>query len=255
MHPLEKYRIDHRLTQRELAEKIGMDYGNLNRIIKGKAGISAVIKDRIEKAIGLKVMEVQITKGKPPLYKVENDNFFPDLIKGNEMFPVKSPAFNEGSIDDSPFIDLGNGQYNMLIPLVEQTAQAGFVNGWSDAEYISELPKHSIIVDRFHRGRYYAFRVVGDSMEDGTIGSIPERSIVTGREIKQDLWRSKFHITKFKYYVIVHQDGIMVKQIIDHDTEIGKITCHSLNPVYHDFDLNLDDIKMILNIVNISIPS
>lgn len=255
MHPLEKYRIDHGLTQRELAEKIGMDYGNLNRIIKGKAGISAVVKDKIEKAIGLKVMEVQITKGKPPLYKVDNDNFFPDLLKAQEREHVYSPAFHKETSDDSPFIDLGNGQYNMIVPLVEQAAQAGFVTGWKDAEYISELPKHSIIVDRFHRGKYYAFRIVGDSMEDGTIGSIPERSIVTGREIKQDLWRSKFHITKFKYYVIVHQDGIMVKQIINHDTENGKITCHSLNPAYEDFDLNLDEIRMILNIVNISIPA
>lgn len=257
MHPLEKYRLEHKMTQKELAEKIEVDPGNYNRIIKGKLGISADLKYRIKEAIGVDVMEVKIEKGKPTLYKVTDSTDFFNRLKRAKEFDdlVMSPAFSPETDENSPFIDLGNGQYNMLVPLVEEAAYAGYASGWADAQYIAELPKHSIIVDRYHKGKYFAFRVSGDSMDDGTINSIPDRSIVTGREIKRELWRSQFHIHKFKYYVIVHQDGIVIKQLIGHDTENGTITCHSLNERYEDFVLNLDECKQILNVVDISIKT
>ncbi len=155
--------------------------------------------------------------------------------------------------DESPFIDLHNGQYVMLVPLVEEKARAGYIEHIADKEYVGELPKHSFIVDRQHRGKYFAFRVVGDSMDNGTVESIPEGSIVTGRDISQHLWRSKFHINRFKDYVIVHKDGIIIKRITEHDVDNGIITCHSLNTeLFPDFQIHLDDCRQILNVVNVT---
>lgn len=182
-------------------------------------------------------------------------------IERNEATFVKqqSNAYNIGALQqtdgDSPFIDLGNGQYIMIVPLVQDYAYAGYLSGFQDEEYLDELPKHSFVVNKQHRGSYMAFQVIGDSMNNGTSESIPEGSTVTGREIQRHLWNSRFHIHRFKDYVIVHKEGILIKRITKHDVDSGIITCRSLNPdkdAYPDFELNLDDCRQIFNIVNVT---
>jgi len=159
--------------------------------------------------------------------------------------------------EESPFIQIGPDQYIMVVPLVPIKAQAGYINNYNDENYIQEnfTQKHSFAVSRVYRGKYMAFIVDGDSMDDGTKNSIPEGSTVTGREIQKHHWRNKFHIHRYQDYIIVHEDGIFVKQITKHDTEKGIITCHSLNQnkeIYADFDLNLDQCLQIFNVVNVT---
>ncbi|MCX3266590.1 S24 family peptidase [Pedobacter agri] len=158
---------------------------------------------------------------------------------------------------ETPFIELGEGQYLMVMPLVNEYAYAGYLSGYADPEYVEELSKHTIIVTKQHRGTYRAFEVVGDSMDDGTKDSIPDGSIATGREIQRHLWQAKFHTHRFKDYIIVHKtDGILTKRITKHDVEKGIITCHSLNKdkdSYPDFKVDLNDVKQMFNIVNVSI--
>lgn len=196
-------------------------------------------------------------------FKVLLNETFPDVFKSENNAPVsvakQSNAYSVGSIQhsdtDSPFVDLGNGQYIMIVPLVQDYAYAGYLAGYQDEEYIEELPKHSFVVNKQHRGKYMAFQVIGDSMSNGTEESITEGSTVTGREIQRHLWSSRFHIHRFKDYVIVHKEGILIKRIIKHDVDEGVITCRSLNPdkdAYPDFDLNLDDCSQIFNIVNVT---
>lgn len=161
-----------------------------------------------------------------------------------------------GDGDETPFRDLGNGQLNMFVPLIQERAYASYMRGFADPEYLADLPKHSLVVSKQHRGRYVAIIVEGDSMTDGSIDSIPEGSIATGREIQKHLWTSRFHIHRFKDYIIHHKEGIIIKRIIKHDVEAGLITCASLNPDkenYPDFNLNLDDCVEIFNIVNVSL--
>ncbi|OCX54710.1 hypothetical protein BEL04_10830 [Mucilaginibacter sp. PPCGB 2223] len=188
---------------------------------------------------------------------------FPDIFKteskASATIGKHSNAYSVGDIQhnetDSPFVDLGNGQYIMIVPLVQDYAYAGYLAGYQDEEYIDELPKHSFVVNKQHKGKYMAFQVIGDSMSNGTEESITEGSTVTGREIQRHLWSSRFHIHRFKDYVIVHKEGILIKRIIRHDVEAGVITCQSLNPdkdAYPDFDLDLDDCSQIFNIVNVT---
>lgn len=176
----------------------------------------------------------------------------PSVARGANGFLIGEIQQNE---TDSPFIDLGTGQFIMIVPLVQDYAYAGYLAGYQDEEYIEDLPKHSFVVNKQHRGKYMAFQVIGDSMSDGTDESITEGSTVTGREIQRHLWSSRFHIHRFKDYVIVHKEGILIKRIIKHDVETGVITCLSLNPdkeAYPDFELNLDDCRQIFNIVNVT---
>ena len=150
------------------------------------------------------------------------------------------------------FIELEDGRKLMAVPFVDQTAQAGFISGFADAEDMMQLPYHFVTVNQYHKGDYYAFKVIGDSMDDGTKNTIEQGDIITGRVIDKSLWRNKFHIHKFKNYIIVHKEGILVKEIIAHDTENGCITIHSLNKNFEDDVIMLDDCIMILNVVDIN---
>lgn len=135
------------------------------------------------------------------------------------------------------------------VPLVNQYAYAGYLSGYSDAEYIESLPTIPFIVDHEAQGHYIAFEVRGDSMNDGTEESILEGDRLLCREIKRELWAdSKLHFRKWDF-VIVHKEGILIKRILDHDVEKGTITIHSLNPIYPDRVINLAEVYQIFNVI------
>jgi len=221
----------------DIAEKLGLTRQGLNYHLRKSvldANFKALITDKL-----------------PDIFRVES-NATVSIMKQSNAYSVGDIQHNES---ESPFVDLGNGQYIMIVPLVQDYAYAGYLGGYQDEEYIDELPKHSFVVNKQHKGKYMAFQVIGDSMSNGTEESITEGSTVTGREIQRHLWSSRFHIHRFKDYVIVHKEGILIKRIIKHDVEAGLIVCQSLNPdkdAYPDFELNLDDCSQIFNIVNVT---
>ncbi|MCW3465027.1 XRE family transcriptional regulator [Chitinophaga nivalis] len=241
---LKTFRTALRKTQQEFGTATGLKQGSYADVERGKVKVSGDIKNALIKEFSLNITWLESGKGSmflPPAGGNTRDI-------GHLAYPLESA--------ETPFIELGEGQYLMLIPLIHEAAYAGYPGGYADAEYIGELPRHSIIVNKYHKGQYRAFEIVGDSMDDNTKQSIPDGSIVTGREIQQSYWTSKFHTHRFKDYIIVHKtDGITTKRITHHDVEKGIITCHSLNPdknMYPDFEIHLKDVQQLFNIVNVS---
>lgn len=142
----------------------------------------------------------------------------------------------------------------MNVPLVNQYAYAGYICGFGDPEYIEDLPTIPFIVDHEGKGNYIAFEVRGDSMNDGTEDSYLEGDRLLCREIQPHLWANyKLHIRKWDF-VIIHEEGILVKRIIDHDVEKGLITIHSLNPFYEDKVLDLREVRQIFNVIELQRP-
>lgn len=147
-----------------------------------------------------------------------------------------------------------NQNYIINVPLVNQYAQAGYLCGYEDATYMATLPTIPFIVDHEAQGNYVAFEVKGDSMNDGTEDSYLEGDRLLCREIQSHLWvTSKLHIRKWDF-VIVHQDGILVKRIIDHNVDSHTITIHSLNDMYPDRVIDLTEVKQIFNVIELQRP-
>lgn len=142
----------------------------------------------------------------------------------------------------------------IYVPLVNQYAYAGYLNGYQDETYMNTLPTIPFIADHEARGNYIAFEVKGDSMNDGTEESYLEGDRLLCREIPPYLWKdSKLHIKKWDF-VIVHEEGIIVKRITEHDVENHTITVHSLNELYPDRTINLEEVKQIFNVVEMQRP-
>lgn len=139
----------------------------------------------------------------------------------------------------------------MYVPLINQYAYAGYLNGLADSEYVESLPKIPFILDKEYKGEYLCFEVKGDSMECDSEESIPEGSILLCRNVRKDYWKSKLHIHKWDF-VIVHKElGIVAKRIVNHDVENGILTLRSLNTFYKDYEVHIKDVQQIFNIVEV----
>ena len=135
------------------------------------------------------------------------------------------------------------------IPLVSQYAYAGYLGGYGDPEYVGTLPTIDFTPDREMTGNWLAFEVKGDSMDNGSKESYVEGEIVICREVEPDYWRdSRLFINK-RDFVIVHEEGILIKRITEHNVEAHTITIHSLNPMYPDRILHLEQVRQIFSIV------
>ncbi|RZJ64119.1 MAG: peptidase S24 [Flavobacterium sp.] len=190
----------------------------------------------------------------------EGEMFLPES-NAKLITKTNSPMEVYENKNNAKFIELGNGKLLMTIRKVPEQARMGYSHGWADPEFLETLDYHSIIVDKVHSGNYMAFEAVGDSMENYTTEemskeSIPHGSTVTGREVGRHLWKSKFHNHKWPDFIVVLEDGIVIKRLTHHDVENGIITLNSLNPnkrVYPDKEYSLDEVKQIFNVINVTI--
>lgn len=241
---LKEIRTHFKLTQGALAEKTGIKQSLISAIENNKRNISPGILMAMNKAFNINMDWLNSGKG--------------EMLDGTNAKQLTGFANVEEDDTTNKFIDLDDGQKLMITPLVEEYAYAGYLSGYKDPEFIEELPKHSIIVNKYHKGNYQSFRAVGDSMtttdKDLMKDNIYDGNIVTGREVRKEHWNYKLHTHKFSDYVVVHKDGILIKRIILHDTEQGILTLHSLNEnkdLYPNFQVNLKDVYQIFNIVDV----
>jgi transcriptional regulator with XRE-family HTH domain len=234
------------MSQKEFANTANILQSQVSEIENEKKNITSAIYLRLEDTFGINRKWLE-TGEEPMMLNKE---------------PVKyGNAKDLGRIDletdqDTKFIDLGDGKYLMIVPLVPEFAHAGYLSNFKDSEFLEELPKHTIIVDKHHRGHYRAFEIVGESMDNNSRESITDGSIATGREINRDHWRSKFHTHRSKDFIFVSKtEGIVAKRIIGQDIENGVLILHSLNEdkeLYPDFSVSLDDIEQIFSIVQVT---
>lgn len=177
---------------------------------------------------------------------------FPELNTGwlmageGSMLKETEPSAVKINLEDSNI---------RLVPLVSQYAYAGYLSGFADKQYIETLPTVPFIVDKELNGNYICFEVKGDSMDDRSINSYPEGSLVLAREVRQDFWKSKLHYKDWDFVIVHREKGIVIKQITEHHVENAIITCHSLNSMYDDFELHLKDVSQIFNVVKKILPA
>ena len=163
--------------------------------------------------------------------------------EGNMLTDAPSQTYHSNArpVDDLSY---------MNVPVIHIKAQCGYLAGYGDTEYIDTLPTMPVIVDKTYHGKYRIFEAEGDSMDDNSRLAICDGDKVLAREVRRDLWLPKLHINDW-YFVIVHRTkGISIKQITAQDDK-GNITCHSLNEVFNDYTVNLDDVVEIYNVIKV----
>ena len=149
-------------------------------------------------------------------------------LKSKRQFKLAPPKMKILSIT----VDDNDREY---IDLVPQKAAAGYLNGYSDPEYIEELPKFRLPQFNGH-GTYRAFEVSGDSMlpiEPGTI--------VIGQYVE-----SVADIVSGKTYILVtSSEGVVYKRVFNYLEEKQKLFLVSDNKTFAPYEIHMDDVLEI----------
>ncbi len=178
----------------------------------------------------------------------------PETQEDGELTPLRHSELQEYTTTKNgmKFYEREDGQIVMRIPVVPIAALGSPEDEF--AELITDYDRNdtvTIIVDSVHHGKYTAFRVEGDSMDDGTYNGFRKGDVVAVRELARELWLPKLHYRKWPFWVVVFGNNIRLKQMTSQDEATGDITLHSLNPSpeYTDFTLRLDQISRLFNVV------
>lgn len=124
---------------------------------------------------------------------------------------------------------------NENIELVPQKAAAGYLNGYTDPEFISDLPRFRLPMLPGN-ATYRAFEISGDSMLP-----IPSGSIVIGKYLE-----SINEIKNGKTYVLLtQQEGVVYKRVFNYIEEKGKLYLVSDNKIFSAYEVDPKEVMEI----------
>ena len=121
------------------------------------------------------------------------------------------------------------------IELIPQKAAAGYLNGYADPEYLSELPRFNLPMLP-PNATYRAFEISGDSMLP-----LPSGTIVIGKYVEsiQDIKNGK------TYVLLTNKEGVVYKRVFNYIEEKGKLFLVSDNKSYSAYELDPVDLMEI----------
>ena len=231
-------------------ERIAFIYKGLkgDRLVRNQAHFAEIIKEQ-EGNLS------EYLRSKKPL----GDKIEGYILRLREQFPLLSESWlltGEGSmlVESTPRVEVesnvspvrtGDLQW-MEIPLVPYKACAGVLAGFGDPIWQEDKQTMQVLVDQRLHGDYVIYEVYGDSMNDGSAQAFLEGDFLLCRLLPQSDWQYGIKKRTATYCVIAtHTEGIVLKQVTNHDKAEGIITCHSLNPDYSDYDVKLSEVQAL----------
>ncbi|WP_288898724.1 S24 family peptidase [uncultured Capnocytophaga sp.] len=157
-----------------------------------------------------------------------------ELIKTPPRVEIIEPIKVEGR-NLMPKVVVVDDEDNDRIPLVSVKAQAGYLEGYEDCNYIEELPTYSL--PEMRNGTFRMFQVNGFSMYP----TLQDGSYVIGEFVENWEWLSDNRVC----VVVTERDGVIVKRVINRAKERGFLYCKSDNRDYKHIKVMLEDVKEI----------
>lgn len=206
------------LTQEEFADKINITRSQVGSYEEGRAEPRLSTISKIAKYFSVKIESLLNVDFENYLNDDKNFNIHDVDVEGKNMRILAIAVDNDN---------------NEAITLVSEKARAGYLSGYSDPEYISELPKFNLpVVEISSNKTYRAFQIYGDSM-------LP---IESGTYIISEYIDNWYDIQTDKTYVLITKDGMVYKRVIERINEQGELTLKSDNPEYTTYKININDV-------------
>ena len=201
-----------KLTQQQFADELGIK----------RASVGAYEESRAEP-------KYELLKKIADFYGLTMDELANDTI--NEKWKP-TPRGNAANVRVlSVTVDKDDRENIELVPV---KASAGYLNGYSDPDYIAELPRFSLPM--FRQGTYRAFEIKGDSMLPLQPGSVV---IAEYMENWNDVKPGQ------TYIVISRNDGVVYKRIAFKYKEDKGLKLVSDNKTYEPYWVPADEILEI----------
>lgn len=216
------------ITREKFFEDLGITYGNF----KGKAKEKALSSDVLAKII-TKYPEISsewLLTGNGKMLKSEGATEVINTPRVEIIEPIKVEGRSL-----MPKVVVVDDDDNDRIPLVSVKAQAGYLEGYDDSNYIEELPTYSL--PEMRNGTYRMFQVSGFSMYP----TLQDGSYVIGKFVEDWEWLGDNRVC----VVVTERDGVIVKRVTNRAREKGFLYCKSDNRDYKHIKVMLEDIKEI----------
>lgn len=216
------------ITREKFFDDLGITYGNF----KGKAKEKALSSDVLAKII-TKYPDINpewLLTGKGDMLKDEGAI---EVIKTPRVEIIEPIKVEGRSL--MPKVVVVDDRDNDRIPLVSIKAQAGYLKGYDDRNYIEELPTYS--VPDMRNGTYRMFQVSGFSMYP----TLQDGSYVIGKFVENWEWLSDNRVC----VVVTERDGVIVKRVTNRAREKGFLYCKSDNRDYKHITVRVEDIREI----------
>lgn len=222
-----------KLTQEELAKLLGVSKRTVINYEKGEV-IPETKSELLRKIFSESENEI------PRKVKYINDVVVLNTDEEIEVFRNKNGINFYLYPDDSIKIE---------VPVLPFEAYASSqIECYFDENYTNkEFNKINFSVDRIGKGVYLGFKTKNDSMNGGGLYDTPSGAEVLGREIGRHLWLS---LHKNDYgFILMTKSSILHKDITSYNSDTGMFTLHSRNPLESDFEMSINDIYRIFNVI------
>jgi len=227
MFILKQLRRKKNISQTDLAKEIGVSLRTIQLYEKREANIPIKNLTKIAAFFDLSIAELY-------LYEVNEE----------ELMYSKKRAFSHyGNI----FYPLEYGKFLIMAPLLAAEQQKGFIANGANRAGLKDTFQIGFIVDFIEDGAYLSFEISGDSMNDGTLEAIPNKTIVLGLLVDTNEMDTVLN----KIAVIVCKDRIICKRITGYNADKKTICCESLNksPEYSNFEVQTSNIIEVYHVV------
>lgn len=206
---LKYIRKNHKISQGDLADELGVARTTMGDYERGKT------EPNLE-------MLVKLSKK----FKVDIHDLIVTDISHNELEVVNQDNLRVLAIS----VDLENKEN---IELVDTKAEAGYLDSFSDPEYIKDLPKISF--PNIPEGTFRGFEIRGDSMLPMQSGSIVLCSYV----------ENIAHVKDDRTYIIVSEDRGLVYKRVQNDENGKKLLLTSDNAAYLPYEIDYKHISEV----------
>ena len=134
-------------------------------------------------------------------------------------------------------VDDNNNEKIIHIPV---TAKAGYLDQFNDEQYLENLVTYNLPWEHFKHGTFRSFEVEGDSMEPTLIGG---EILICSNVDNPSLW--EYNIKSGYVYVVVSENDIVVKRVINRLADERVLELISDNSHYQPIMMKAEDIKEI----------
>ena len=202
--------------------------------------------------------ELQLTRSKVAAYEeARAEPNIHTLIGYSEYFRLPVDALIKTNLTkgrEDTFIDIGNNRVLFpilinednedVIELISKEASAGYLQGYSDTEYIANLPIMNL--NFLPTGKYRAFPIKGDSMYPW----VKDGDFVVAKYMDDP----KTVRNNNCYIILTKENGLVYKRIMTDRLEDDFLTLSSDNKQYHPYDLHTSEVLEIWEFtVNLSL--
>jgi len=200
------------LTQGDFALKIGINRPKVGSYEEGRAEPNLETLQNISHFFKVKIDDLLEKELSNTKRKTSKD------IEGNDLriLPI-----------------VVNDSQEEKISLVPIKAAAGYLNGYSDPEYVEQLPNFNLPFSQLTQGTHRAFQIKGDSMLP-----IASESYILGEYLENWNWIKDGGC----YIIISKEDGVVYKRVKNCLAENQELELHSDNTSYDAFSIHADQI-------------